>query len=749
MKRINQYLSKGMLGALCVFVSYSSIAQTPNRWKTIFPFTDDVKQYSTEMLYNTTNLPFQPTPDASAMAGTIYYTSAETDAHYILMHELGGKLASVSYNHLARIGSHPNIDRTSMKVVDLEAVEIPGFDDEMLITCQSRERDGSTPTICIPCPWVGNIQNDFITVMRTDLYGNVLDALDIWDNSDGNGLLDFELYPTHTLYKKFTYLSNNYEILYICGTATTENTSLPNQPDYKHDKKAFVIAVDVSNNQLSVLGNITFNYRSTGTTIIPSPGDFNGRQYDFDIAMHLDWITSGSYIDHVMVSGSVNGEQPNPLNPGDPNTEYNRSAAMNLVLNPVTLAIQADFPYMSKKIEEQGENEYSIGLMEHSNALAPFNYKYQLGNKFYISDRGEYPYSAYGMWVNRLHADLFILPSATPTMYTIDGEYWGMKIMPTYGQTPIGTQTARTGHFLISGFQTEDCNFTFYKPSMSNMTAFLVDLHVDYWAAPGDKVRVTPKFIPPPATNPGQWTSFNSTTGTGGYAYLGGGLSNSVWYNTEFAARNFSNLANPNNGDDEVIMYTPKYQPDGSGSNILGFAYTAADNDFYSLPDAPLTCGPEHDCDPTFYEEEVMAVASSTNNDPLVLWDANAAIVQNVYDDPVELICQDYSSPPGISSYKNGATVKNIMEASETKVFPNPTNDHVFVNLSSAIDKEANITVELINIQGQHMGNLYKGRAELLNNQRALSLPDVAPGLYLITISDGREQLHKEKLTIQ
>ncbi len=86
-------------------------------------------------------------------------------------------------------------------------------------------------------------------------------------------------------------------------------------------------------------------------------------------------------------------------------------------------------------------------------------------------------------------------------------------------------------------------------------------------------------------------------------------------------------------------------------------------------------------------------------------------------------------------------------KASALTVFPNPSGNSAEVKFN--LVKSSNVILELFNLEGKYIGNIFTGNLNAGDNKIKVNLDTVAVGMYLIKFSDGVHQqftnLVKEK----
>lgn len=759
--------------------SFSSFAQFPPsdniRYTMPLSFEKDVKGYATELwkVQRNTDQPFD-----EVAAGTVYMDSANPDStivHFISYDSTAQAPWFVKNKTYRNLNTRPGdyVDITHMRSVDVEAVDSAGI-NRFFIVCQSREKPfGPIAIPAGPGPLLSGPWKDHITVMRVDEEGNVIGVVrDIFDQTPAGSIHPdlqangYNLYATHSLYKE---LISGEKILYICGYTTYEWSTYPFNPMFVHNKKSFVIALDADPNNTSTyltpIASKTFDYL---TGVVPDMND-SKKKYDYDIAMRMQWLNATFYPDHLFVTGSVNGLQNN--GGGSAQFDYYRSGVMNFILDPLTLAIVQEHPYMSQgPMEPAGDNEYGIALWEDDPTTGDY---FMVGNKFKHESRMVNGYPVIdpygfdprpdGIWVNQV-STLVLGPSGSNWRSVKNKKLWLTQILPTrYTSVPNASQNpTAASKFLVAGMQAETLGTGFTDaPSDHNVNAFIADMTLDYVTSGTN-------------TNHAQlsgggsgafWTTFTTNTGTGivgtntnNFYTLGGGLANIMWYHN-FTVRNNFGGGSPRATKDDIMLVAPKMMDHpyasghpnyGTSDRYLGIKHIHVEAEAYDFGywDGQWgnSCGREEVSSVTLDAENVTTIPNCLEDALNLNWrDITVDI------DTIELLhnvpCAYDGNEP---SYKTGTTSvaakRNVV--STTKVYPNPANEEIRIDIAKEIADEASVKVVLTNIQGQIVGELYNGTAKGTTG-KSMRLPQVATGLYIIHVYSNNTMIHQQKLSIQ
>lgn len=768
--------------------SFSSFAQYPtnNEWYTIpQSFEKDIKGYSNAIMkvQSNPNMPFD-----EVSSGTVYLDPNNQDStlvHFISHDIYAQQVSSVRNKTYRNLNTRPGdyVDITHMRSVDIEAVDsVNGSNhtNRFFIVCQSREKlFGPFGIVVYPPPvtWGGVPWRDHITIMRVDEDGNVVGAVrDIFDQTpQGNIHPDlridgYNLYATHSLYREF---SGN-KILYICGYTTYQWSTYPNNPMFAHDKKSFVIALDAdpdnTSTYLTPIASKTFDYEPG---VVPDPND-SRKQYDYDIAMRMQWLEGPNNTDNLFVTGSVNGHQNNVTSPpNNPQFDYYRSGVMNFILDPLSLAVVQEHPYMSQgPMEPAGDNEYGVALWEDDPTTGSY---FMVGNKFkhearYVNEAWRIdPYGfdprPDGIWVNQV-SSLVLGPSGSNWRSVKNKNLWLTQILPTRCTTVNNgfQNVAVASKFLVAGMQAEALGTGFTNaPSVHNVNAFVADMSLDYATTPAN---TSDHAVLSGGIAGALWPTFTTNTGTGmvgtdanNFYTLGGGLANIMWYHN-FTARNNTGATGAAAFKDDVVLVAPKMMDHayksphpkyGTTDRYLGIKHIHVDAfqyDYGGNWDVIMGgCGREALSSVTLNAENVTTIFPCTQGALDLQWrDIDVAVDTLELSHNIPCAYQGGSEP----SYKTGTTSvaakRNAVSA--TKIYPNPANEEVRIDIAKEIADEAAVKVVLTNIHGQVISELYNGTAKGTAG-KSMRLPQVATGLYIIHVYSNNTMIHQQKLSIQ
>lgn len=540
--------------------------------------------------------------------------------------------------------------------------------------------------------------SDKIKVMKVDVGGNPIPV----NNTGGNNSWEIEstypgypnLFPIHSVY------TNN--VLYICGFAYDNYSG---EPTLATDKQAFILAYDPNTNTATPVAATSFNSASGNR--------------DFDMAMRIIPLWNGN----IFLTGSCNSSN-------GPNT---RSSVLALELDPNSLTIIND---LSNRNSALPYDEYGVGLIEDPAGNTEW---WLVGNTFTYnpSSNALAEVDARNLWVN--HIDASIPAITTPNgRWVLDDaanlnnnqRAWGLAAMPHFDHAG-----ANPGIMVVAGMQTGDengCSPT-YASDLSSVHTFLADFNFVY---SGGMVNATIN----------RWQTHMTIAGTGSgandYINQGGGFSNTAWL-SEMA------IAVPTPGgppDYKYRMTAPFwYQPGAPNPDFLAFKFLKGDPSVNLASDG---CSPgSHNCIPGTSAVMDVDPLSVISEDPAFVNDLPQTEVETWVNDVVtweESYCFN-----NVGIFREGNSVSQQQHLPVTvSIFPNPAYSYIQVNMSGTIEPGTPAIVELWNIYGQRITELYDGPADYITGTQ-MTLPDVATGMYMIKVYTNGKLQSQHKLSIE
>lgn len=742
--RLQHGLRATLLLFLTMLINYTGSAQALKSYlfTTGAPgfYVHDVHGYSTEAIPGTT---------LAVMAGTLGMTDGVGSSNY------GGGVP-----HIMIVDQNADVDTggafvasATIRHQDYEAVRVIDValdnNNDILLTCWVRRgslalvRGDGTPEPAAPLSsTIAPTDRDFIKIFKINYddaepektftnAGAIMFEKIIWDNG-AIGDLDIygrSWYPTHTAYKEYSDGNGPQERLYICGYHTFYDSRYGNesryqQPTYADDKDAFVIAFDVVDEVIKHAKY--FNSLSVSAISAPNP------VVDYDMAMRIRPITNNG-TDYLYVTGSVNAQT------GILNTGFVRSAVMNLVLD-TNMSIVADNPFIiSGNMDGYGENEYGVDIVFNTEQntndfhIVSNTFESSIGVSADPELNAINPYS-----INVTYIENNYIPFAGTRVFsnsTSSQREWAIHVLPT----DVTTVNGGDNRFMIVGMMANNrCVLAGGGvSSMNNMNPFFADV----------------QFY-----DPYGGSNFDAATHSGNFGYVYKNRSSTNTYNTIVGniGNIFSNptfAAKPSATSNFVYFNTPKYE---LGFNTLGLKIGFDD---ISNPNGSGTGGTTNNstcgfvtCTPAFNDENIETGLTVSVATPTTAIDAEESYLVDEY--PAwygDCHFEDMSHPsyPTWQGYKPGkpTAINSITNNKLTTVYPNPAN--TVVHVQPADDVTGDIKVVLVNMFGQHISTMYDGKAEKINANVSLQLPQVATGLYMVQIYNNGQRIHNEKLSIQ
>lgn len=505
----------------------------------------NLKQY-------TMQLPADGSP-FSVFAGTKYDPYGPmmvyTEPHFMQMGGNGNIMNNVVYD----IDPNSNLN-IQYKTVDMAAGSAGDGSNNYYITCLGQPFNPTAIYLGQPLPVITPPgEANRIAILTVGDVGNIKQPTVEIKNLD-LGVPDpytgYSVFPVSSLYVP----ADKY--LYICGYIMSDAQytvpPLPpgvgfQQPNFYSPKKAFVICVDVDDNNVPY-GQV-LNFRVFDTPIDPNIEEYWRK--DYDIAMRMKEIKAGAHPGRIFVTGSVNAQTG-----GTPGTNIVRSGTMNMVIEPLTLNLVKDDNVIAPgNGDGGGENEYGIDMIE--NPSAPYN-KYILSNKFnenveqhdYMDDGLDaVPYS---MGITEVDGNFDLAPPFRYFSHDFNG--WGLQLMESHFFPPLGNLS-----FTIAGMVNNDGQY-------SDIAPFLLDVHVDDFSIWGSGNGIVDN---------GLGRKYNTDNGTGdpfsvynSYYGMGMGLSN-IAYHSKFAGRGAAG---------NIVMMVPRW--DNNNRLMLKYMRTTAPANF-------------------------------------------------------------------------------------------------------------------------------------------------------------------------
>lgn len=716
-----------------------------------YQFDYDVKHYSTKVI------PGSPNQRESVMGGTKFDANGLGEPHFIQLND-GFPTPNTQYPEIVTDVLYPDAKFVDQRTKDI-VIKAP---NEYFMVVSARV-DRNNPLQAAP-------YRDKIRVINVDGGGNIIAEKIIEDITPPTGGNDwgYSLYPESAMYRLVEDPSNPgsyHDALYICGYVVTEDYLYPKYPNFQAPKMSFILWLDISNaNPINwtVMGS---NYFETspvfGVTTLNNP------EVDFDIAMRMQNIEQGTYAntaipedDDIFLTGSVNAKT-GPFNGPDNGQPYTniRSATMINVLNPWNLQRRITG---NRHIVDEGNGdgfgfmEYGIGLVQTNNGQD----NYIVSNTYF-----DYP-TGYGVepnsWNNLLGFNatpdriavthlqaLFLTATGAGNLvreYLSSGSQgaFALQVLPS-NETPTNSGNASAVTFNIAGmayYAPNPC-WTAMSPynrvSRANMVPFLFNVDIDFSIPTGFTGNINYNPYNPLGPNFGSYmTLFPNQTGTGDptmfnntYANLGDGLSYIAW-NPKFADVEFA-------GSTELVMNAPKWDPN---TNRLGLKTLFVDITGGGVHAMTSPC-PVPVCDPGSdeFSVEIVGDAEATPN----IGESDQMEGPGFMSYSLGGDCMGLGSP---STYKP-ASINKVQENTITHLFPNPASDHIMIAPGADILNSENITIQLVNMQGQHISTLYNGQTSDMSRKHRLLLPYLPSGLYIIQATNEKgHRVYHERITV-
>lgn len=769
-------LAMAMPGLLSILTPLESTAQYNTMWHDFR--VHDVKNYTTKMV------PGAGYSRESVMAGTAFDRSGNAVPHFMILDDGNTGTPVHDYPGVVVDSLYPDPNFLDLRTMDV----VPVNDDAYFIIVSAREDGNSNPSA-----------KDKIKLIKAD--GN---ASNVYNPPTQNGgervyydnTQDYNLYPMNGLYNA------THELLYICGYVTTENTVYPFYPDENSAKQSFIMAIDVSNADPTTWNVTAVKYFESSPAFGTGVGvgeTGNPIELDFDMAMRMQIIENGTWADNIFMTGSVNA-MTGTTNGGVAGNSYVRSATMVHVLDPVMLTEMngGDKHIIGEQNSSDGDGrmEYGIGMFESESTVGTTNGAYYIVSNMYAADApGDgmpandwYNTNSFNAKADRIvvtHVDEDFKAenvNANSDRLILDigsnnGKgFFALNVLSSTASgyaDPTGsvrnTSTHDRGYtdrFIIAGMiygipeNSTTCDFvspSFNDINDKNIEPFTMELEMHWARVTGvttNDIEGKLYFVPelhsasvPYGTIMTMYESENGTGGTGNhtiisnaYSNLGGGLSH-MFYGPKIADRDAVNDINKS-----LVVNAPKLyrtNPDGTlGSNMLGLKTmfsNATNGTWHNLDGSCLYwCDPVDDYEKMDLIEDVELTPVISEDDPIP---QNSSMGITLVGDCWGV----HSTDP---AYKPTKLI-NVTEVGTFQIYPNPAQDQINMVLKTDMEADALVNINLVNMQGQLVKELYNGTAGDLQQTHTMQLPQIANGLYWVQVYSNGQPIYTEKLSIE
>ena len=658
------------------------------------------------------NIPSDPN---AAVGRGIHFMRVDGQGKTMLYAGTPSYIVSMRYNFNAY---------TDVRCVDI----VPNTNKQSIIIAQARH-------VVDPSNFLVN--KDVVLVLRVDNESGTLLSTTELSYPGGTWMYD-NIYATHAIVHKDNNNSQNY--LYICGYDAIE-TSYPNYPEYTphagpscFDKRILVMKYDLTTN--TVVCSRTWDYPWPTCSVNPPSFPYI---WDFDIAMRLIPMSDGT--GDIYVTGSTNSDYAYDYRYPPVSMMIPASGAATLSLRidetnvgPNGLNTVAVRPFIEHIYPNLGDHyetyEHGFGAFEDNTG----NGLYVFSNRFAPGSANGYGMTNYGptikmTYINKATLGFNPYPDMHRMMWGAIDYDWGTQVIPSANG---GNKLYLTG--LQFGWDATACGSP-TSPSLTpnwlnNTNPFYAELEPSW--TPG-----SPSTIGLTSTN--FWKVFFTMNGTGYFNSLGGGFSNPYWA-TESAA-NSATTTGP-------VFTSPSWNPNANISGGLNHKFNRTDANG-NLPITSTQCDNAYmNCAHTYVTPiditDAWVFNTHVEDQPTV---NTMAIAKEEVFYPISY--DPYCNEPGFTPMYKTTGVSSANNADfHFDVYPNPAKDYVFVTLNGSIADE-NIKIELTNILGQQVAELYNGKASAINDNPKLSLGNTAKGTYILKISSKGKTLYTNKLIVQ
>lgn len=480
-------------------------------------------------------------------------------------------------------------------------------------------------------------------------------------------------------------------MLYICGYTTRKTTSnYPQHPEFQTRKQVMVLQYDLMNNV--VVASRQFDYIPPGQPPI----------HDYDMAIRMKRLSNGN----LFVTGSCNARKTG--------SRERFCGTLSLVLDN-GLNIVSDKPFCSfsppllatPNLRDVGENGFDI--MEDPASGGYFIF----GNMF----TAESSFIPHPMFFQITYVDALMNPLSNNRYMFHDYDYaWGINIVQ--GDQP---QEA-----ILSGYQSNRYgpNQNYLPTTSHNVNPFLAKYNLSYDFSLGN-INASPVF----------WSTILSDAGTGiqnldpnSFWEQGGYFSNVAW-GPITTARDGTFSKN-------IFFSGPIWGPKGNGKLNMKMMNTDQNGQMQFCPFYDIVLPKDH-----LYGAPASILLATVLQSNFTLDGFYTTETEtNLHPDAI-LDCGN----DGI--YKPTAIQPSVIENEALTIMPNPAHDYIMIQAATQ-DPEAPVVVSLSDIAGKRIADIYNGKQSGLA-QRKLNLPELAGGLYIVTVRSGSRLLKTQKLEVR
>jgi hypothetical protein len=650
------------------------------------------------------------TTNETVMAGTVYESinDHKTKVHFLYLDPASNVLTSKVYDD-------PNYIEERAIDIACPSHDVVG-EQVFVITCLVKP-----DPILMP-----DDRSDRIKILVVRANGSIYSE-DIIYAQEGKSL-----YPMHSVTAGLG--------VFICGYQTDGQYGIGEDPTTAPygTKVAFVLGFNLPNRYL--IGNARyFDYQYSSTSFFNGSGAPTAPQHDYDAAMRIipiDFYPSDGL--RFFIAGSVNAVRN--TTGAYPIVQQEQKSASMVVLMDAYL----NPPILNNGFRENDNisdnEEYSIGIAQDVSSIPYKNYV--LGNKG-IATNGRHT----GTYITLNYLDNYLYHSTTAySRYNLrhqDGAV-ALQTLPVISNyhSRLGIGIAGLAH----QFTPNGCYLGGTYPEISNVSPFVAEANV---SVSSGNISV----------NMDNWVTYLCRTGTGGspmpnaYESMGEALTN-MYTNPTFAARASEN--------DDIMLSAPKLNGWWWYGTLAMKSIRAKFDDFTltTCTDAIRQFTTHDECIGS--EDYAMLTgldapggSTTTPLSPTTPVTVNGITVNRVTGElnlvvgPSATTEEEYRNqhvvcdqPPTDTFYRQAPPV--LIEVRESiTLYPNPATDEVNIRVEG-IAIEAQIRVDIYNIQGQMITTLYNGNVAEAN--RPLNIANLPSGLYLAKIYVDGKAKEQQKL---
>ncbi|WP_129021940.1 T9SS type A sorting domain-containing protein [Edaphocola flava] len=424
--------------------------------------------------------------------------------------------------------------------------------------------------------------------------------------------------------------------------------------------------------------------------------DWNGGPDDYDVAHRVKMLSDNTLWLGGMCNSASNAEV----------------AMMNMIVDPVTLSPLVDVPLdIPAPLQPNNLKSTSFDIWEDpadpANAYIFSNYCAAHPSSIDIAP----------LFVNITSVDRNTLVPASGLNNGLNNQAdytWGTNVI-------MGNMnTSTVSSVILGGFQSFfHCGGQNNATSPDNINPYLAEMRLFTTTTGNLSIRTL------------YWSTIESLMGTGvdntdpnSYPELGGGMSNLAWGPKTTVRYNNSPMT-------DIILNAPLWNP---APNRLNMKFIRTDMN------GNPSCSNNY-CVPSYLFYHVDAASNTVMEHNVITGEEQPFLA--VTDVPADGL---FDCTTGSTFYKK--ELNNVQTAvTGVSISPNPAHEYIQLDFKGTIKPSDNIKVQIYDVTGRVNNTLFEGSQS--NMQSQITLPKLAPGVYMIRVQHNGNQLKSMPVVIQ